>query len=63
MARKTKEVAVEAPIAEEVEINKPTGDRKKRWVIFLDAAKEQNPVKFAIKEEAGEFKTIPASFL
>lgn len=38
------------------------GNRAARWKIFLETARAQNPVKFEIKEENGEFDTIPDSF-
>lgn len=54
----------EKKILEEVEQEKAPskGDREKRWEAFLANAKALNPVKFALKEERGEFKNIPDSF-
>lgn len=40
----------------------PKGEREARWAQFLENAKEQNPVKFALKEKAGEFAKIPDRF-
>lgn len=37
-------------------------DRNTRWQAFLEKAKVQNPVKFALKEAKGEFTKIPDSF-
>lgn len=38
-------------------------ERETLWAKFLENYKAANPVKFAQKEEAGAFKTIPSSFL
>lgn len=39
-----------------------SSDRQARWEAFLLKAKAGNPVKFAQREKAGEFKVIPDSF-
>lgn len=39
-----------------------SSQREELWAKFLESYKAKNPVKFAQKEAAGEFKTIPASF-
>lgn len=38
-------------------------DRQARWDAHLARAKAQNPRQFAIDEENGEFKEIPATFV
>lgn len=53
--------AIEEPLPETLQ-DEPVGDRGARWVAFLAKAKEQNPVKFSVKEKAGEFKVIPDTF-
>jgi translation elongation factor EF-4 len=62
MAKKEEEKVPE--VLEEVvqEVKEKKGDRESRWQAFLDSAKAQNPVKYAIKEKNGEFKDIPSHF-
>lgn len=56
-------LAPELPVEEvEVATAPVSGDREARWEAFLESAKKQNPVKFAVKEKAGEFKKIPDTF-
>ncbi len=33
------------------------------WAKFIENYKAKNPVKAALKEKNGEFKTVPTSFL
>jgi len=37
-------------------------DRQARWEAYVKAYAISNPVKFASKNERGEFETIPESF-
>ncbi len=39
------------------------GGREARWEAHLEVYAKENPVKYAAKEKAGEFKTIPESFV
>lgn len=41
---------------------KDKDSREKRWAKLLEKYKIQNPEKYEIKKERGEFKEIPASF-
>jgi hypothetical protein len=47
----------------EKEVAAPVSEREQLWAEFLANYKAKNPVKFAAKEAAGAFKTIPASFI
>lgn len=40
----------------------PKGDREKRWQAYVADYAIKNPVKFAAKNERGEFDKVPASF-
>lgn len=69
MAKKEIETAPVEEVVEEtaleevvVETAPASKDRKARWEAFLEKAKVLNPVKFAQKEKAGEFKVIPEDF-
>ena len=44
------------------EDKKEKSDREKRWEKFLEDYKLQNPAKYEIKKERGEFDKIPSCF-
>ena len=37
-------------------------DREARWEAFLESYKKQNPAKYELKKEKGDFDKIPDTF-
>lgn len=48
---------------EEKEVKETKSDRQARWEKLLVEYAKQNPAKYALKKERGEFDKIPDSFL